>query len=99
MRKYLGAIYACGRVLGILVCYMIATLSNFAQDDTEHIFVFFGPAYISVIQAILVKFYLPDSVIELLRKNRNEDACESLSMIYAPENVQRRLKQILEEIN
>lgn len=74
MRKYLGAIYSCGRVLGILICYLIATLSKYSKDITEHIIVFFGPAYISIIQAILVRFYLPDSVIELVKKNRNEDA-------------------------
>jgi sugar phosphate permease len=74
MRRYLGAIYSCGRTLGILVCYLIATISSYSVDYTEHIIVFFGPAYISIIQAVLVKLYLPDSVIELLDKNRNEDA-------------------------
>lgn len=32
IRKSLGAIYSTGRVLGIVICYMIAYLSNYSQD-------------------------------------------------------------------
>ena len=59
MLKALGAVSACGRVLGILVCYIIAHFSDYKKDNTAIMVIQFGPAYLAVFQALLIWIFLP----------------------------------------
>lgn len=71
MRKKCGAVFSCGRILGILLCYSIAELSHYSEDETEHVIVFFGPAILAVLQSILIVAFLPQSFYDLARKTEH----------------------------
>lgn len=69
LRKPFGAIYSSARILGILICYVIAEIFDYRKDETEHVVVFFGLAFLALVQAILIFLYLPHSPVEMIKAN------------------------------
>jgi MFS family permease len=94
LRKKMGAVYSAGRILGILICYLISELFNYTEDETEHIIVFFGPAFLALIQAILIRIYLPESIVDLLKLQRYDQLRASVGLLYSQEIVSLRIQQI-----
>jgi hypothetical protein len=92
LKKPFGAIYASSRVFGILVCYTIAEIFDYKQDEREHISVYFGLSYLAIIQAILVYFYLPHSPVEMMARNNEKEFMATMEMLYRREDVGRVVK-------
>lgn len=65
--KPYGAVYSAMRILGILLCYVLGQLFSSERSNNGNIFIFFGPAIISIIQATYLGYHLPESPVELLR--------------------------------
>ena len=58
--KPFGAAYSAMRILGILIAYVIGTIFiQSGASDTGHIFLFLGPAIISIFQALTLGYNLP----------------------------------------
>ena len=98
VRKPLGAVYSTSRIMGMLICYFIALMGNYTTNDYEHIFIFLGPAFISILQSLLFYRFMPDSIQEMVVKQNEDRAKECLRLFYSPENVEKRYMQIKMEI-
>lgn len=71
IRKPLGAVYSTARIMGMLTCYLIAEVSGYTLTEADHIITFMGPAFISVLQSFLFRWFMPDSIVEMIAK-KNE---------------------------
>ncbi len=66
------------RIFGILLSYIIGNFFADRDDDTGNITLFFIPAFLSGMQALLFGMHLPESPVELLRMKQPEKAAEAL---------------------
>lgn len=82
----------------MIFCYFVALMSDYTAEDYEHLIIFLGPAMISVIQSILFYWFMPDSIVEMISKQREGRAKECLGMLYASDNVEKRYQQLRMEM-
>lgn len=98
IRPQLGGVYSTSRILGMVICYLIAFLAGYTFDQMEHIFIFLGPAFVSLIQAALFFRFMPDSIVEMITKQEEERAKEGLAIFYEPHLIEKRYLQMRMEI-
>ena len=65
--KAYGAVYSATRILGILLCYVFGHLFRNITSNAGNALLFCGPLLISVVQAVCIGCYLPESPVELIR--------------------------------
>jgi len=74
----------------MLLCYLIAMISRYTSNYTEHVLVFMGPAIISVIQSFFLWRFVPDAIVEMVAKKEEEKARSGLLKLYTPQNAELR---------
>lgn len=82
LKSQFGAIYSCGRVSGILVCFTVAEIYDYREDILEHNSIFLGLTYMALLQAILIFFFLPHSPIEMLGKGNEKELMAAVKTLY-----------------
>ena len=98
IRPQLGGVYSTSRIFGMLICYLIAYIAGYTLDEKEHIFIFLGPAFVSILQAALFYHFMPDSIVEMITKHEEERAKAGLALFYSENQIEKRYVQMQMEI-
>lgn len=67
---------------GILICFTVAEIFHYKEDLIEHNSIFFGLAYLALLQAILIYFFLPHSPLEMLGKGNEKELTAAVKTLY-----------------
>jgi MFS transporter, SP family, arabinose:H+ symporter len=98
IRSPLGGVYSTSRIFGMLICFFFAYMAEYTVDKLEHIFIFLGPAFVSILQAFLFYQFMPDSIVEMITKQEEARAKQGIALFYPAHQVERRYLQMRLEI-
>lgn len=60
----------------------MAEIFDYREDLIEHNSIFFGLAYLALLQAILIFFFIPHSPIEMLNKGNEKELTVAVKTLY-----------------
>jgi hypothetical protein len=71
LRPLFGSFFSLGRITGIVFCYLLGLIFQLTNTPSYWRIMFAIPGALAIIQAILIKLYVPASPIELA-ENQDE---------------------------
>jgi MFS family permease len=94
LRRTFGSIYSLSKMMGTEVCYIIGYILNQLQYPDSHLIVFWGAGMLSVVQCLLVVFFLPEVPVEMLTLKKYDRFNSTLYQLYCPEDIPTRIREL-----
>lgn len=82
-RTLFGAFYFTARASGITFIFLVGLCFDYEPDETAFRIINMIPVYLTVIQLILLKIFVPMSPADLIAKNKLDELRDFFATIYA----------------
>lgn len=88
-RSLFGALFLTARAAGITFIFAISYIFDYEPNDIEFRLINMIPAFISLLQLVLLWLFAPHTPADLVARNRTDELRDFASRIYAKEDIDK----------